>query len=133
MADAHRSSFLKFLDDYLYNHPTYNFDDAQENIAAPPSTLAAQQHVAFFYSRAREFQEAFDLSYEVVQASSKDREAGVWRNKRTYGPMNPVPRIDSNGEVTHFRPLAVARTHIAAWFDAESNKPWTLGTIPDER
>jgi len=122
-----RRSFLSFLDDYLDNHPTYNFNDAQDHIAPAPSTLAAQQHVAFKYWRLREFEEVFDLTYEAIRTSPSDGDGGVWRNKHIFGPMNPVPRVDANGKVTSFPPLAVMRAHVAAWFDAEPDKPWSLG------
>ena len=128
MTAANRSSFLRFLDDYLDDQPSFNFNDAERHIASAPSTLADYRHVAFRYVRAREFEEPFYLSFDDTQAPSIDDEGRVWRNKEVNGAMNPVPRIDPGGHVIRrFPPLAITRSHIAAWFDAEPGKLWRTG------
>jgi|SRR3569833_1002124 len=106
----------------------FNLDNAQHHVAPAPSALAVQQHVAFSYTRARESNEFFPLTYDKVQDLS-GQQGGVWRDKRNYGPMGPMQRIRADGSKTRLAPLAVIRTHVAAWFDAGANRPWRLGAV----
>jgi hypothetical protein len=125
VSPSHRSSFLNFLDDYFDDKPSYNFGDIHSHIPPLPSTNANQQHVAFHFNSAREFNQVFELTYKNVQAGAKA--AGLWRDERLHGPMIPVQRRERDGKETAFSPVALTRVHIAAWFDMDSSQPWRTG------
>ena len=124
---ATRSSFLRFLDEYLYNEARYNFQDVHRHIPLMPSDMTTYQHVAFAYSSAREFDRAFSLDYKSTQHAFGA--SGTWRDPRRSGPMNPVQRRESSGKETTFPPLAITRGHIAAWFEEDSGQPLLTGKV----
>lgn len=124
----HRSSFLKFLDDYLDDNPSYNFEDVLNHIPPLPSTIANQQHVAFHFNSAREFDRVFELTYKNIRPAAKA--GGSWRNDKCTGPMVPVQRRELSGEESLFPPVALTRVHIAAWFDVDSSPRWRTGMTP---
>ncbi|KAK2595173.1 hypothetical protein QQS21_007133 [Conoideocrella luteorostrata] len=122
-----RPSFLRFLDSYLHDQPSFNFDDIQRQLSPMPSVLNKQQFVSFSYATTREFDRPFTLGYEEIEHAGK--RAGSWRTEHTWGPMNPVQRYDSYDTRTAFPPVAITRTRAAAWFGRDSARPWSLGII----
>jgi hypothetical protein len=120
-----RTSFLRFLDTYLHDQPSFNYADVRRQLAPMPSVVTKQQHVAFTYVTAREFDRPFNLGYQQVQGAGM--EAGSWRIGRTWGPMNPVQRMDTGGVRSSFCPLSLTRTQAAAWFNRDAENSWTFG------
>ncbi len=43
----HRTSFLQLLEDFLDNHPSYNFDDMQHHFPPRQSITTRERHVCF--------------------------------------------------------------------------------------
>ncbi|KAL3957458.1 hypothetical protein ACCO45_008036 [Purpureocillium lilacinum] len=127
VSERDRPSFLKCLDDYLEDQPSFNFLDVKRQLAPLPSVASKQRHVAFKYVTAREFDRPFRLEYSQVQQAG--RAAGAWRIGRTWGPMNPVQRHETDGVTSQFCPLAVTRTQAAVWFNGDENEPWSFGVI----
>ncbi|GJN85782.1 hypothetical protein PLIIFM63780_009356 [Purpureocillium lilacinum] len=127
VSERDRPSFLKCLDDYLEDQPSFNFSDVKRQLAPLPSVASKQRHVAFKYVTAREFDRPFRLEYSQVQQAG--RAAGAWRIGRTWGPMNPVQRHETDGVTSQFCPLAVTRTQAAVWFNGDENEPWSFGVI----
>lgn len=121
-----RHSILSFINDYFYDEPTSNFDNVQVQIPATPSSQARQQHQTFDFIKLREFDRPFELSYKDIQAAS--RAAGMWRSNKSYGSLNPIPRVETGGRKTVFPPIAVARTRVSAWFGCDAGKmTWRTG------
>ncbi|KAJ6438395.1 translation initiation factor eIF-2B subunit delta [Purpureocillium lavendulum] len=127
VSDEDRLSFLKCLDDYLEDQPSFNFSNVQRQLSPMPSVLSKQRHVAFKFVTAREFDRPFRLGYREVQAAGKA--AGAWRIGRTWGPMNPVQRKETEGFDSQFCPIAVTRTQAAVWFNGGSGEPWSFGVV----
>ncbi|UNI18772.1 hypothetical protein JDV02_005024 [Purpureocillium takamizusanense] len=127
VSERDRSSFLKCLDDYLEDQPSFNFSDVTRQLAPLPSVTSKQRHVAFKYVTAREFDRPFRLEYTQVQQAG--RAAGAWRIGRTWGPMNPVQRHETEGGISEFCPLAVTRTQAAVWFNGDGDELWSFGVI----
>lgn len=125
VSGENRLSFLAFLDAYLHDQPSFDYGDARHRLAPMPSVVTKQQHVTFTYVTAREFEVPFHLGYRELQRAGKA--AGAWRIDRTWGPMNPVQWLDSNGGQSSFCPLAITRTQAGAWFDRDANNEWHLG------
>lgn len=123
---ADKDSYLRCLDDFFYDQPSFNFNEIRPKIAPMPSVLAKQNHLTFHHVLARQFDKPMRLDYSVVQKAAKD--FGTWRDDRDFGPMNPVQRRELGGETTNFPPLALTRTTATAWFDSLHDRPWKLGT-----
>lgn len=118
-------TFLRCLDDFFHDHPSFNFTDIRPKILQMPSVLAKQSHLTFSYVLARQFDRPLRLDYSMIQKAAKD--FGTWRDDRDFGPMNPVQRRELGGESTNFAPLALTRTSATAWFDSHPDRPWKLG------
>jgi len=123
--EKNRFSFLQFLNDYFQDHPLHDFRDVRDQIPWTPSDIATQQHIKLTHVVVREFNRPFELTFNRVQTAFK--EAGTWRSRQNFGPINPVQRPDSDRSTSDLSPLAVAAHHIAAWFDEEAGKTWRTG------
>ncbi|KAJ3484613.1 hypothetical protein NLG97_g7013 [Lecanicillium saksenae] len=117
--------FLKCLDDFFHDQPSFNFKEIRPKILQMPSVLAKQNHLTFSYVLARQFDKPCRLDYATIQKAAKD--FGTWRDDHDFGPMNPVQRREVGGETTTFAPLALTRTSATAWFDSHQDRPWKLG------
>ncbi|VUC25717.1 unnamed protein product [Clonostachys rosea] len=127
--DAQRYSFLSFVDEYLHDHPSFNFTDVEYRIRAAPSVLNKQQHELLIHIQLRELDRPFKMSYFEIQNSA--RESRALRGSYAYGPLNPVQRPPLTPEDADFPPLAVARASVAIWFDGD---PWdTCVILVDKR
>ncbi len=120
-----KHSFLRCLDDFFHDQPSFNFTDIRPKILQMPSVLAKQSHLTFSYVLARQFDKPLRLDYSMIQKAAKD--FGTWRDDRDFGPMNPVQRRELGGDTTTFAPLALTRTSATAWFDSHPDRPWRLG------
>ncbi|CAI6100639.1 unnamed protein product [Clonostachys chloroleuca] len=127
--DAQRQSFLTFVDEYLHDHPSFNFTDVEYRIRAAPSVQNKQQHELLIHIQLRELDRPFKMSYFEIQNSA--RESRALRSSYAYGPLNPVQRPPLTPEDADFPPLAVTRASLAIWFDGD---PWdTCVILVDKR
>lgn len=117
--DTQRQSFLSFVDEYLHDHPSFNFTDVEYRIRPAPSVQNKQQHELLIHIQLRELDRPFKLSYFEIQNSA--RESRALRASYAYGPLNPVQRPPLTPEDADFPPLAITRASVAIWFDGD---PW---------
>ena len=122
------TSFARFLDDFLNDMPSYNFE---ENTALhlPPfqSTKKRQGHLSMQYYHAREFERKLEVNYNDIQTAA---EKEYWRRRASYGAMHPCQRLTHHGVETQFPPVFIGRYHCVVWFDADTDGRWKTGKHP---
>ena len=126
-------SFLRFLDDFLDDSPSYNYlSDIEKHLPAFSSTCRHEHHVKFLFNQYRELQYPVEdsLTYTAAQIAIEE---SYWRCRANYGLMNPLQRSDRYGLKTRFPPIAVSRRHCAAWFDTARAGAvpgsWSVGIV----
>lgn len=121
-------SFVRFLDRFLCDLPSYVFDDdITVHFPALQSTKRQRHHLGFHYQHAREFQSNLQVGFEdIPKALGED--SAYWRRQVTYGTMHPCQRLNSNQMIeSEFPPILICRQHCAAWFDVDVNGQWKTG------
>ncbi|KAK0743619.1 hypothetical protein B0T18DRAFT_415547 [Schizothecium vesticola] len=121
------ASFARFLDDFLNDLPSYNFDqDVALHLPQFHSKKKRHGHLNFHYYHFREFERRLEVSYQDVQIAAKKE---YWRRKSSYGAMHPCQRLLFEEGETQFPPLFIGRNHCVVWFDADMNCGWKTGVI----
>ena len=118
------TSFLRFLDDFFDDSPSYNFVELARHIPMLLSTRRDQAHIKFHFSQAREFERHFPVTYDVLQSAGGSH---YWRAGSNYGLMEPCPREEYDRPDTNFPPILITRNHSAVWFDADPDGNWKTG------
>jgi hypothetical protein len=122
-----RTLFLEFLEDFLDDYPSYNFDDVQNHFPSRQSATARQRHVCFQVTSIREFDRPLELDRNRLQEAIRANRR-TWKDVRLHGPFIPAQRKES-GRTTAFPPGVLSRNHFAAWFDGDMDHRWQTGTL----
>jgi hypothetical protein len=121
-----KTSFLQFLEDFLDNYSSYDFDNLENHFQPRQSTTTRQRHICFQAMCLREFDGTPGIDREGLFGAIK--KALTWKDPRLHGLLMPAQRKKGR-MLTEFSPCVLSRNHFAAWFDG-SGQDWQTGMVP---